>query len=265
MRSLCDTRDSDLADSRNGGFTLVEVLVTVLIMSFIMLTITQILNIARNTRDTIHNIQEQQLAGPAILNLIENDLRSMLTYNIDPQMTIRIRDRNLSGFDADTIDFITTVDSLQPFRENSSEDFRRADINEVGYHLRRRPDADDFLELYRRESFGMDDEPFTGGSFGLLHDRVKGLEIEVYEEDGPDAEPVDSWGDTGDESTGVPNRIEIELTLELAPRLVREQLIIDRRTISYKRIIRLPPSLQTIQNTGVIPIVPKIAPPVLAN
>lgn len=50
-----------------AGFTLVEVLVTLLIMGGIMVSMTQILGAARNTRDTIHNIQETQLAGPAIL------------------------------------------------------------------------------------------------------------------------------------------------------------------------------------------------------
>ncbi len=244
----------------HAGFTIVEILVTVLIMSFIMISITTILGIARKSRDTIQNIQEQQLAGPAILNLLEHDLRGMLTYNIDAQHSVRVQDRNLSGYDADTIDFVTTVDSLQPYRESTSEDFRRADINEVGYRLRLNPADDEFLELYRREDFGVDDKPFDGGSYGLLHDRVKGLDIQIYEEDGPDAEPVESWGDVGDEYTGVPARIEIELTVEMAPKLTNEQLIIDRRTITYKRVIRPSSSLRMVQDTAVVPIVPVLVP-----
>ena len=58
-----------------AGFTLVEVLLTLLIMSMIMVSLTQILTAARTSRDTIHNIQETQLAGPAILDLVERDLR----------------------------------------------------------------------------------------------------------------------------------------------------------------------------------------------
>jgi hypothetical protein len=41
-----------------------------------MVTVTQILTAARMSRDTIHNITEQQLAGPSILQQIENDLRA---------------------------------------------------------------------------------------------------------------------------------------------------------------------------------------------
>ena len=250
------------APSLRSGFTLIEILVTVLVMSFIMISITTILGIARKSRDTIQNIQEQQLAGPAILNLLENDLRGMLTFNIDAQRSMRIQDRNLSGYDADTIDFVTTVDSLQPYREHAAEAFRRADINECGYRLRLNPANHEFLELYRREDFGVDDEPFDGGSYGLLHDRVKGLQIQVYEEDGVEAEPVDSWGDVGDEFGGVPRRIEIELTLELAPKLTNEQLIVDRRTITYKRVIRPPSALRMPQDSAVVPIIPVLVPPV---
>ena len=39
---------------------------TLLIVSGIMLAITQILEVTRISRDTIHNVQETQLAGPAI-------------------------------------------------------------------------------------------------------------------------------------------------------------------------------------------------------
>ena len=61
-----------------AAFTLVEVLVTLLIVGGIMLAITQILEAARVSRDTIHNIQETQLAGPAIMDLIERDLRGRI-------------------------------------------------------------------------------------------------------------------------------------------------------------------------------------------
>ena len=63
-----------------AGFTLAEVLLTLLIMSGILLSITKILQAARNARDTIHNYQENQLAGPAIMDMIERDLRGMITY-----------------------------------------------------------------------------------------------------------------------------------------------------------------------------------------
>lgn len=242
-----------------SGFTLVEVMLTLLIMAMIMVSITQILTAARRSRDSIHNIQERLLAGPAILDRLERDLRSTFLLNRDPRTFLRVRDRVLSGYDADSIDFVCAVDSLVPFRENDGEHFRRADFNEVGYHLRLSPASDEFLELYRREDLGVDDEPFAGGTFAFLHDRVKAFDIKVYDEDGPEAEPIDYWGtDDEDENIGLPKRLEIELVIELAPRLIREQLHHDPRTMTYKRVFRFPESLLLAQERQVIPVIPNM-------
>jgi prepilin-type N-terminal cleavage/methylation domain-containing protein len=245
-----------------AGFTLVEVLVTLIIMAGIMVTVTQILTAARMSRDTIHNITEQQLAGPSILQQIENDLRALTLYDRDSRFALRVQNRVLSGYEADSIDFVCTTDGLMPHREGAGDDYVRADMNEVGYHLRPNPDYDDFLEIYRREDFGIDDEPFEGGQFAFLHDRVKGFEVRVYAEDGVEAEPEESWGGETDEFVGIPARLEIELTLELAPRLVREQLVATRNTVVYKRVFRFPPALAKTQEVAVVPLVPRIPKPV---
>jgi len=247
---------------RRAGFTLVEVLVTLLIMTGIMITVTTILNVTRTSRDTIHNIQEQQLAGPAILQRLEEDLRGLFVYDRDPRHALRLQNRMLSGLEADTLDFVTHTDGLMPYRENSGQPFRRADFNEVGYVMRPSPTSDEFLELYRREDPGIDDKPFQGGQFALLHDRVKGLTIRAYSEDGPDADELESWGGENDEFVGVPARLELELTLELAPRLVREQLVVTRSEVTYRRVIRLPLALQKAQEVGLVPEVPVLTPPI---
>jgi len=247
---------------RPSGFTLIEVLLTLVIMAGIMVTITQILNAARASRDTIHNIQEQQLAGPTILQQIENDLRALVIYDRDPRLALRIQNRVIAGFEADSIDFVCSTDGLLPYRDNAADSFRRADLNEVGYHLRARPDSDDFLELYRREDFGVDDKPFAGGEFAFLHDRVKAFEIRVYKEEGVDAEPLESWGGEGEEEyVGLPKWIEIELTLELAPRLVREQLVETHSTVTYRRVFSFPAGLALAQELGVVPVIPRIKKP----
>jgi prepilin-type N-terminal cleavage/methylation domain-containing protein len=241
------------------GFTLVEVLLTLLIMSGIMVSMTQILTAARTSRDTIHNIQETQLAGPAILDLLERDLRGIFTYDRTKQLQFRVKNRVMLGYDADSIDFVTTSDSLS--YTEVEDRFVRADVNEVGYRLRPNPEsADQFLEIYRRESFGVDDDPFEGGNFMFLHDRVKSFDVQCFAEDGKDAQPIEDWGtERNPENIGLPARVEITLVLELAPRLVNEQISIlptDRRTITYKRVIRLPESLRGEEQDIPIPKVP---------
>jgi prepilin-type N-terminal cleavage/methylation domain-containing protein len=244
-----------------AGFTLIEVLVTILIMGGIMVSISQILTAVRNTRDRIHNMQEAHLAGPAILDRIENDLRALDTFDRDPGVSLRVSNRVIAGLDADSLDFVATTDSAVIERQASAQRFVRADRNEVGYRLRANPLHDDFLELWRREDFGIDDEPFDGGNYSFLCERVKGFNIEVYEEDGPEAEPLESWGTKEDEHTGLPERIEIEITVELAPRLVRETLIPTRREVTFRRIYRFPASLQLAQSVQPVPFIPSVPSP----
>jgi prepilin-type N-terminal cleavage/methylation domain-containing protein len=246
---------------RRAGFTLVEVLITLLIMSGIMVALAEILTAARTARDTVHNVLETQTAGPAILDLIERDLRGILTYDTTRSRQLRIKQRVVMGFDADSIDFVTNSDSM--VLHELDDRFVRADVNEVGYHLRPAPQNDQFLEIYRRESFGVDDEPFDGGNYQFLHERVKAFDIQVFRKDGPDEEPVDHWAtDEGSEDIGLPARIEISLTLELAPRIVHEQLRVapvDRRTVVYKRILRLPEVLRCAEAGIPIPAIPTLA------
>lgn len=247
--------------TRKSGFTLVEVLVTILITSMLMVAITQILDAARLTRDSIHNIQETQLAGPAILDRIESDLRGLSFFNRDPADAIRIRNRIVHGLDGDSLDFTSTTNSL--LWTQGEERALRSDLSEVGYRLRPNPDDNDFLEIFRRESFGVDDEPFEGGNYTFLHDRVRAFDIQVFDEDGVDAEPLEEWGGDADES-GIPHRIEIELMLELSPRLTREQLpgmLNNQRTVTYRRIIRFPQMFFVAQRVQPVPMIPDIEPP----
>ncbi|QDU67190.1 PulJ/GspJ family protein [Engelhardtia mirabilis] len=245
-----------------AGFTLAEVLVVTVIMSSILVGISSVLASARATRDLIHNIQENQLAGPAILDNIERDLRSIFVFGRPPADALRIQDRTLAGRDGDRIDFVTSTGSLAPIFVGN--DRLHSDFNEVGYCLRPNPRNDDFLEIYRREGFGVDNEPFSGGRYTFLHDRVKDFNIEVYaDETEEDPEPLDEWT-AEDEQVGLPARIEITLTLELAPRLVREQIKladVEKRTVEYRRVIRFPEYLRNAMVVQPLPKIPVIGPP----
>ncbi len=244
-----------------AAFTLVEVLVVLLIVSGIMLAMTQLLEAARISRDTIHNIQETQLAGPAIMDLIERDLRALVVYDRPPDQLLRIKNRVILGHDADRIDFVTSTDSV--VSTEIDRNFLRADINEVGYMLRVNPADDEFLELYRREDFFVDEEPFDGGAYTFLHDHVKHFEIQVFEEDGRDAKPLEEWGVRQDQ-VGLPKRIEIRLTLEMAPRLTQEQVRfapIGMRTITYTRIVRFGDDLLAQVEISPSPRIPVLGSP----
>jgi len=243
------------------GFSLVEVMVVLLIVGGLMLAITQLLEATRISRDTIHNVQETQLAGPAIMDLIERDLRSIVTYDRRPEDLMRVTNRVIYGLDADSLDFATATNSLVLIQVDRR--LVRSDMNEVGYRLRPNPDDDDFLEIYRREDFGIDDEPFDGGTYTFLHDRVKQFDVQVFTEDGYDAEPMDEWVHEED-GPPLPLRLEISMTLELAPRINREQLRyapVEKRTVTYYRVIRLPQHLIRSLDVQAVPVIPVITEP----
>lgn len=257
MRGQLLHRLQPRALNRRAGFTLAEVLVTVLIMGGIMVSVTQILHTARTSRDTIHNIQETQLAGPAIMDMLERDLRGLCIYNRTKEDHLRVKNRVMLGVDGDSIDFVTTTDNL--VQRYDIDKFLRSSINEVGYRLRPNPAYDDFLEIYRREDSGVDEEPFDGGEFTFLHDRVKDFDIQVFSEDGTDAEPFEDWGLEESEDIGVPARLEITLVLELQRRIEREALMRAPNyltEVTYKRVIRLPEWLRVDEEQIPVPLIP---------
>ncbi|MFT5051885.1 MAG: prepilin-type N-terminal cleavage/methylation domain-containing protein [Chlamydiales bacterium] len=229
-----------------AGFTLMEVVVSVMIMAMLLTSLTKLLTMVRTKRDTIHNIQENQLVGPAILDMIQRDLRGILTTNRLRSELLKVKNRIVLGQDADSIDFVTSTDNVVWTWEN--ERALRCDYSEVGYRLRPSQESDDFLEMYRRESFGVDDDAFGGGSWTFLHDQIRNFNITVFSEDGIDAEPFEDWGsDSLDAGTeGLPAWLEISLTLELSPRLKAEALpiaLVERGTVTYRRIVRFPEML----------------------
>jgi len=75
------------------GFTLVEVLIAVMIMGMMMMSITKMLTAVRTTRDTVHNIQESMLAGPAILDLMERDLAGILVMDRPLALHLQVTNR----------------------------------------------------------------------------------------------------------------------------------------------------------------------------
>jgi hypothetical protein len=197
------------------------------------------------------------------MDLIERDVRAMITFDLPIDVALRIKNRVVLGLDADSLDFITSTDSLTP--GTWSDRAVRHDVRRGGLPPAASiPDDKDLLEVYRRESFGVDDKPFEGGQFVFLHDRVKPLRDPDLPGGRPDADSVEDWNVQQDETEkiGLPARLEIELTLELAPRIQREQVIfksVDKRTITYTRILRFSEDVLAQLEIQPMPVVPNFA------
>lgn len=241
-----------------GGFTLIELLIAFSIVAFVMTIATQILHTTLVGADVIHNLSESERDGPAVMGIIERDLRGLVVYNVQSPQVFLGRDDGDSG---DRLDFLSTRDSLLPSRIDGQDHV--SDVCEIGYRLLPKRSADGdyggIFELYRRESLHVDADPFEGGRYDLLHGWVQSMNFVYYDEEGEDAEPLDAW-DPKDHEGRLPLRLGVELVLELRmkeiPATMDAPREIWRRAPEYRRTWRLPEPSRVAVATGLRPTIP---------
>ncbi len=244
-----------------SGFTLVEVLVATLITAILMVAVLGTLWSGVSGRDEIHNLSEEQTAGNAILGTIERDLQGLFVYNIAGKKVFQGINKSIQGEEADFLDFITTTDSKFPLIKDERK--LRSDLCEVGYRLRPNPEKPDFLQIWRRESFFLDDKPFEGGTFSLLYDQVKYFNVSYYAEPGNQAEEQQEW--SSEKNGTLPYSMKIELEIESRPRFERgESTGPQKRSVKFLHTFLFPKELNQTLKLAVIPFIPEKEPQVQA-
>ncbi|MCA8956511.1 MAG: prepilin-type N-terminal cleavage/methylation domain-containing protein [Planctomycetes bacterium] len=194
-----------------SGFTLVEVLVAILITSVIMLTVSTTLFTTMSARKQVDTLTESTEAGSRILALIERDLRGLWTHNIKKNAVLKGVNRDIAGPPADRIDFLTNTDSIATVQSTTDHPVR-ASVCEVGYWLRSNPSDPLLMELYRREDPMVDDDLTRGGTFQLVHNRIREFNITYYKTLGHNAEEFNDWDSSTDDA--LPRVIKVEFTIE---------------------------------------------------
>lgn len=219
------------------GFTLVEVMVAFSIMSLVMLGLYVTLETTLRTRDSLEIDARAARLGPTILDLIEQDLRRVRALDVDGDHVFLGESHSMLGGSADSLQFLTNVDSTVSRRVGDNEVV--SDVCETGYRLRPSPELPDVLELWRRQSFGVDEEPLEGGIYERLHDRVVSFKLRYYEDDLRETEPLEEWD--ASKLHRLPAMVSIELGLEAIPRTAAgDESELRDRTRWYRRIIPLP-------------------------
>lgn len=195
----------------SAGFTLVELLLAVAITAIIMTGVGGAFLGILQAREEVRSLSDSTSAGPRILALIERDLRGLWHHNIKDNKVFLGRNREISGFPADRLDFLTTTDAIGAVEDGDGK-ARFPTICEVGYWMRENPQYRDLRELWRREDPMVDGDLATEGHFQLVHDRVKTFEVTYYRSLGAEAEPVHEWDSS--KTHELPRRLKIELTVE---------------------------------------------------
>jgi len=241
-----------------SGFTLTEVMIATFITTIVMASIYGVLVAIINARERLHEMSLRNHVGPTILSMIDEDLQGLFGFNIYGNEILVGIDKSESGMDADSIDFITTTNSVAVRNFDRQQEGKHSDVCEVGYHLRPSPTNSDFLELWRRESFYVDDEPLKGGTYTKLYDRIKSFNIEYFEKLGEDAEPIDEWDAYALQR--LPRAIRITISLEVQPRQENDQFISsqeeERRTLTFERVISVPPGIEA--SFALEPVIPDL-------
>jgi prepilin-type N-terminal cleavage/methylation domain-containing protein len=223
---------------RRTGFTLIEVMTALTIMSLVMVALYTALNITLETRDQLENESKVSRLGPGLLDIIEQDLRRIWIMDIKDDRVFKGESHSIDGESADSLSFLTTVDSVVTRRIHERE--VASDVCETGYRLRRNPAIPDLLELWRRQSFHVDGDPLKDGVYELLYDRVVSLQVRYRDEIDRYAEKFSEWDAA--EQHRLPALVEIELAIEAVPRTADDLGRKDAasRTLRYRRVIALP-------------------------
>jgi type II secretion system protein J len=182
---------------RRGGFTLVEVLVTLLITAIMLSAVYTSFVGTVAAKQYSEQIKEAGRTGQAILGLMRRDFEGAMIFSPgEPAMVGK--SGSVGSADADAVDFVSTSDSRR------AVDGKASDYNEVGYVAYTNEEETDMLCLYRREDFFLDESPFDGGVLELLDDSVRALTFEYFSEGGW----LTEW-----QGEGLPEAVRITLTL----------------------------------------------------
>jgi prepilin-type N-terminal cleavage/methylation domain-containing protein len=214
-----------------AGFTLVEILVGLVLLSAFLTGIYTVVIGTMVAKRTIEESAAVYTAGPEILDLIERDLRAAYTYDVKDGKAFKAQQVSVGGKNVTTLDMITTTNSKVAVEIDN--ELERSDITEVGYRLKTSDTFPDLLELYRREQLFYDDDLEKGGQYYLVYDRLVSLEIRFFDDPnadntGENAAPTSSVASTegyeawdSADKKGLPQAAKIKLVLGTPPELKR--------------------------------------------
>jgi hypothetical protein len=163
--------------------------------------------------------------------MLARDAQGVFIFGLENMEGFLGEDREEAGMPADRINMVTTSDSLS-FEQISVDDERSSDVCEVGYVLVASPNDSRYLALYRREEFTPAGDPYRGGVYRLLYDRVAAFDTRYFAGTGEeDEEGEDEWASS--DARRLPRSMEVLLRVDVASEGVEPQIEEFRRLIAF--------------------------------
>lgn len=190
--------DAKNEENKNKAFTLLEVLISMTILSLVLSMVYTILISTLSARDLVEAETNVERTANTLLNVIRRDIQAVFIYSLDGSYFRGNKTR---------IDFISTSDSF------AAPANIKSDLCEVSYFLRENPKEPGAYKLMRREDFFIDSNPYDGGYALKLYDRIANIQIKYISKKGAIKDRWDSKT-----NKGVPQAVEVTLALRAAPR-----------------------------------------------
>ncbi|HUA64641.1 MAG TPA: prepilin-type N-terminal cleavage/methylation domain-containing protein [Alphaproteobacteria bacterium] len=220
-------------ESRQAGFTLIEVMISAALMAMILVCAYLCLSACLASKKTIEPRADVLQNARVAMALMAADLRNACPLSSDnPFLGMQ---RMLGQVEADNLDFAThNYTPRQP---------RESDYCEVSYYVDKDPDSGQFC-LYRRRNPTLAPDPLSGGSREEIAQGILGLRFEYF--DGTDW--YDTWGNAehpenaaaGNAASlleandqGMPEAVRITLMLDSDPKTqsqTQSQTVTDNET-----------------------------------
>lgn len=195
---------------RFAGFTLIEVLIAIGVLSVITMLLYGAFAGLKQSRDGITRVGDRYREGRIALEHITRELQSAYISNhvpINQQLAVvKTAFVATSGSPADRLDFNTFA------YRRLDRDSKESDQAEISYFGSPNPDNRGVFDLARRVNPRLDAEPTKGGRVDVLATDIDLFDLSYL--DALSGQWVDTW-DTRQALTGQPNRLPLQVKIVL--------------------------------------------------
>ena len=195
-----------------GGFTLVEVMISVAILAIISSLIFGSFSRVFEARDLVAEVQDRYHNVRVALERLSREISMAFIYDCREQDTPMGDRRHQTLFKSESTGKIDRLVMTTFSHLRMTRDTNESDLNVLVYYGEDDPDEPSKTNLIRREKVRIDDEPEEGGVEMIMCHDIESLKYELWDDTKQD------WVDEWDCS-------QIERLNQL-PRLVRISLVV---------------------------------------
>ena len=215
------------ARARQAGFTLLELIIAISLLVWLSSMMAQIITGTMRGAETASEELRAPKVANAIFDEIFKDFRYLYYGGLTGDAGFRGTNDSKGGREADKVAFITTRRTRSVGVDDSGrirEEDRKSPLTEVGYALRVNTEFPEWLELWRREDYFVDDKPTDGGHYSLVYDRIREFSLRYYPipEEANVQEGLEEWD--ASQRKGVPYAILLRIQFDVVdPTMTPEQ------------------------------------------